>query len=87
MKLISFSQALGFEVWKGYFPIFFSTAENQNYAGPHQQPEYRGVDSIMLGEGKQFFAYPTSNKEKIFLPGKRTKLLLPTGSENFEGDL
>jgi len=66
MKLARLSQALGFEVWKGYFLNFFNTAENKNYVSPHRQPEFVEWTALCLRMENNFFAQPTSNKETVF---------------------
>lgn len=66
MKLSSLPQALGIASCKGFPPHFFDTTENQIYVGPLPQPEYYGVDSMMLEEMKPFLAWHADNQERIF---------------------
>jgi hypothetical protein len=45
------------ELKKGYFPYFFSMAENQNYVGPHPAAEYYNPDDMSISNRKAFYTW------------------------------
>jgi hypothetical protein len=75
------------ELKKGYIPLFFNTAENQNYVGPYPNPHYYNPDDMSIANRKAFFAWYEQLKDKVFDFKKRIFGLLYFGCGHFKAVL
>lgn len=53
VALRKFSKTFGVQEFKGFFPHFLNTLENQNYVGPYPDKHYYGVDYMQDDEEKK----------------------------------
>jgi hypothetical protein len=54
------------ELKKGYFPLFFNTAENQNYVGPYPAAHCYNPDDMSVSNRKAFFTWYEQQKNNTF---------------------
>jgi len=48
VNLKSMSKSFNLTCKKGYYPHFFNTTSNLNYVGPYHEPEFYGVDCLLM---------------------------------------
>ena len=63
MSLGSLPKSFGLnEMFKGWFPHFFNTKENQSYVGPYPPPDTYGVSFMSSDERERFFTWYNDQK-------------------------
>jgi hypothetical protein len=66
MSLKSMPKSFDLTCKRGYYPHFFNTATNLNYAGPYPDPEYYNADSMSVDERAQFMQWYGEQTGKLF---------------------